>query len=113
MDDANVIYRTALSSTSRHLLRTKPLSLPTRTMLMALSSRLKSAAHALNSSDAEDSLVAVLLAVVVVWADRAPAEISRHAAEVDLPEAAEVLPRRRERDVHGLRIPLPFLLHLS
>jgi hypothetical protein len=113
MDDANVIYRTALSSTSRHPLRTKPLSLPTRTLLTVLSSRLKSAAHALNSSDAEASLVAVLLVVVAVWADRAPAETSRHAVEVDLPEAVEVLPRRRERDVHGLRIPSPFLLHLS
>jgi hypothetical protein len=113
MDDANLTCRTALSSTSRHLLHTRPPSLPTHTMLTALNSRLKSVARALSNLDVEVSLVAVLLVVVVAWVDKALVETSHHVAEAVLPAAVEVLPRRRERNVHGLRNFLPFLLSLS
>jgi hypothetical protein len=79
---------------------------------MALSSRSKSAASALNSS-VEVSLVAALLAVVAAWVDKALVATSSHADEEDPFGAVEVLPKRRERHDYRSRTSSPFPTSLS
>lgn len=74
---------------------------------MALSSRSKSAASALNSS-VEVSLAAALLAVVAAWVDKALVVTSSHVDEEDPFGAVEVLPKRRERHDYRFAHFFPF-----